>query len=199
MSTPSCDQVKQKALELGFHAVGIAAASEDSGAGVAALQDWLNRGYQAEMAWMTSPKRQDIRQVMPQVRSIICVALNYYTGHQRPDGKQYAKIARYGWGRDYHRVMTTRLKALSAWLVAQSAEPIEARHYADTGPVQEILGAAGGLRMGGQKQQPDYPPVRILGLSRGGADDASPRARLPPHRPLRHLQPLYHRLPNRSH
>ena len=34
------------------------------------LQQWLDQGYQANMAWMANPKRQDIRQVLPQVRSI---------------------------------------------------------------------------------------------------------------------------------
>ena len=63
------------------------------------LQQWLDQGYQANMAWMANPKRQDIRQVLPQVRSIICVALNYYTPHQRPQTGSYGKIARYGWGR----------------------------------------------------------------------------------------------------
>ncbi|MEO0408817.1 MAG: tRNA epoxyqueuosine(34) reductase QueG [Cyanobacteria bacterium P01_A01_bin.135] len=139
MSPPTREQIKQKALDLGFHAVGIAAVNEEAtDASAAALQDWLARGYQADMGWMSSPRRQHIRQVMPQVRSIICVALNYYTGHQRPEGKQYAKIARYGWGRDYHRVMTKRLKALSAWMADQDyPEPVQVRHYADTGPVQD--------------------------------------------------------------
>ncbi|MGF1515937.1 MAG: tRNA epoxyqueuosine(34) reductase QueG, partial [Elainellaceae cyanobacterium] len=130
------------ARELGVHSVGVASlAAADSDAGAAsraALTQWLARGYQADMAWMHNPKRRDPRQIMPEVRAIICVTLNYYTGHQRPEGPQYGKIARYGWGRDYHRVMTTRLKALSAWLAAQKGpEPIQVRHYADTGPVQD--------------------------------------------------------------
>lgn len=100
------------------------------------LQQWLLQGYQADMTWMANPKRQNIRRVMPEVRSIICVALNYYTPHQRPEGAEYGKIARYGWGRDYHRVMHKKLKQLSLWIQAQG-EDILARYYADTGPVQD--------------------------------------------------------------
>ena len=74
--------------------------------------------------------------MLPQVRSIICVALNYYTPHQRPQTGSYGKIARYGWGRDYHRVMHKKLKQLSLWLQAQG-DTITARYYADTGPVQD--------------------------------------------------------------
>ena len=138
----SANQVKQKALELGFHQVGIAAI-EGTESEVKRLQTWLNQGYQAQMAWMANPKRQDIRQVMPQVQSVICVALNYYTPHQRPDGKDYAKISRYGWGRDYHKVMHQKLKRFSTWLQEQADEvgEIEARYYADTGPIQDKVWA----------------------------------------------------------
>jgi epoxyqueuosine reductase len=132
--------IKRKAIALGFHRVGIAAipteisTAEQNVRG--SLQSWLSEGYQADMAWMNNPKRQDIRAVMPEAASMICVALNYYTDHQRPTGPDYAKIARYGWGRDYHRVLTKKLKQLLAWL--RSQEPtITARLYADTGPVQD--------------------------------------------------------------
>jgi len=134
-------QIKQKALELGFHKVGIAAAdAAPAPATATGLQQWLNQGYQADMDWMANPKRQDIRQVMPEVQSVISVALNYYTPHPRPEGEEYAKISRYGWGRDYHKVLTKKLKALVAWLEAQG-EGILARYYADTGPVQDKVWA----------------------------------------------------------
>ncbi len=132
-------QVKQKALELGFHKAGIATVSKDDRVETQRLQAWLQLGYQADMAWMTNPKRQDIRSVMPEVRSLICVALNYYTPHQRPSGSEYAKISRYGWGRDYHKVLHKKLKALTNWLQAQ--EGTQARYYADTGPMQDKVWA----------------------------------------------------------
>ena len=133
------EQIKQKALEVGFHKVGIAIVpihSDDEKVAVDSLQSWLSQDYQADMAWMANPKRQDLRLVMPEVRSLICVALNYYTGHDRPEGDHYAKISRYGWGRDYHRILHKKLKALSTWLEAQGND-IHARYYADTGPVQD--------------------------------------------------------------
>ncbi|WP_026732598.1 tRNA epoxyqueuosine(34) reductase QueG [Fischerella sp. PCC 9605] len=140
-SGTSSSKVKQKALELGFHKVGIAAVDGvDDDTEAQRLQAWIALGYHADMEWMTSPKRQDIRLVMPEVRSLICVALNYYTPHQRPEGKEYAKISRYAWGRDYHKVMHKKLKALSSWL-QELDEGIQARYYADTGPVQDKLWA----------------------------------------------------------
>lgn len=133
-------QVKEKALELGFHKVGIAAVDDGTFPETQRLQTWLALGYQADMEWMANPKRQDIRLVMPEVQSVICVALNYYTPAKRPEGKEYAKISRYGWGRDYHKVLHKKLKALANWLQARG-EGIQARYYADTGPVQDKVWA----------------------------------------------------------
>ncbi|PAX52003.1 tRNA epoxyqueuosine(34) reductase QueG [Brunnivagina elsteri] len=136
----SSNKVKEKALELGFHLVGIAEPDGMETQAVKKLQGWLTLGYQADMAWMANPKRQDIKLVMPSVRSLICVALNYYTTHQRPEGEEYGKISRYGWGRDYHKIMHKKLKALSIWLESLS-DGVKARYYADTGPVQDKVWA----------------------------------------------------------
>jgi epoxyqueuosine reductase len=138
MSEDLTHRIKQGAIAHGFHKVGIVRVTDfepDPG-----LQAWLDQGYQADMAWMQNPKRQEIQQVMPEVRSLICVALNYYTPQERPEGKEYAKISRYGWGRDYHKVLHKKLKAFSTWIEAQ-CEGIQARYYADTGPVQDKVWA----------------------------------------------------------
>jgi epoxyqueuosine reductase len=170
-------QILQTALELGFHKVGIAAVpdSQDS----SALQDWLAKGYQADMTWMESPKRRSVQQVMPEVRSIICVALNYYTNPDRPQGQQYAKISRYGWGRDYHRILHKKLKALTTWLSAQG-DGIQARYYADTGPVQDKVWAEqaglGWIAKNGNLITRDYGSWVFLGEVLTNLD-------LPPDRP----------------
>lgn len=132
-------QIKQKALDIGFHRVGIATLDPELPS-PQQLNDWLARGYHADMAWMENPKRGDIRQVMPEVKSIIAVALNYYHPEQRPPGAAYAKLSRYGWGRDYHKVLQKRLKALATWL-SQQGNDIQTRYYADTGPVQDKVWA----------------------------------------------------------
>jgi epoxyqueuosine reductase len=146
-------QIKQKALDLGFHKVGIVAIAPLADSGQAehpsdrGLARWLARGYQADMDWMDNPKRQAIEQILPGIKSVISLALNYYSPEQRPEQRpedsgeiRYGKIARYGWGRDYHRVFDKRLKALALWLKQQDAT-IGLRHYADTGPVQDKLWA----------------------------------------------------------
>ncbi|MGQ4647610.1 tRNA epoxyqueuosine(34) reductase QueG [Lyngbya aestuarii] len=163
----SSSQLKQKSRSLGFQKVGIATvnAAADSSA-VEHLQEWLALGYHAEMEWMKNPRRFDIRACMPEVESVICVALNYYTPHQRPDDSQYAKVSRYGWGRDYHKVMHKKLKALTNWL-QEFGEGVQARYYADTGPVQDKVWAQqagiGWIAKNGNVITPEYGSWVFLG------------------------------------
>lgn len=132
-------QVKQQALALGFHQVGIATIDPDRPplpAATSALQRWLDRGFGAQMDWMAAPKRFDARQFLPEARSVICVALNYYCPDQRPDSPEIGKIARYAWGRDYHRVLESRLKALAQWLSTLDPNAVS-RWAVDSAPVQD--------------------------------------------------------------
>ncbi|GBF78703.1 tRNA epoxyqueuosine(34) reductase QueG [Aphanothece sacrum] len=133
--------IKEKAIDLGFHQVGIADVNTSfNDEAVNHLETWLGLGYQANMDWMANGKRLDIHNCMPSVKSVICVALNYYTSPQHSNHKEDGKISRYGWGRDYHKVMTKKLKAFSQWLETQ-AENIETRYYVDTGPIQDKVWA----------------------------------------------------------
>lgn len=134
-------EIKVQAQAIGFHQVGIAAveAKQNQSAQTQAaqnLQSWLDLGYHADMEWMTSAKRADIKKLMPSARSVISLALNYYTPHQHSEDPEDGKISRYGWGRDYHKVMGKKLKALSMWLESQD-EDIITRHCVDTAPIQD--------------------------------------------------------------
>ena len=139
-STIDSFQIKQKALELGFHLVGITTVDNHQDKAVEHLKNWLKLGYQADMAWMASPKRQDIRAYMSEVESVISVGLNYYTSHQHSNQSGVGKISRYGWGRDYHKVLGKKLKALSNWLRSQD-ESVITRYSVDTAPIQDKVWA----------------------------------------------------------
>jgi epoxyqueuosine reductase len=133
------EQIKDKAIELGFHRVGIASA-DTSDEAVSRLQGWLASGYQAGMDWMANPKRQDIRACWREARSIVSVALNYYTPQEHSPDPDCGKISRYAWGRDYHKVLGKKLNAFSQWLTEQG-DQIQTRYYVDTGPVQDKVWA----------------------------------------------------------
>jgi epoxyqueuosine reductase len=113
------DTLKQQARQLGFAAVGIASAagSERLRLRTAALERWLAAGHQADMAWMADPRRRAVEALLPGVRSVVAVGLPYWVEAERAPGS--LKVARYGWGRDYHRVIDGRLRALGRWLDTQ--------------------------------------------------------------------------------
>jgi epoxyqueuosine reductase len=130
-------EVKDFARSIGIHQVGIASIDPQL-LEVAAerLQDWLESGYHAEMEWMNNPRRQNLDLIMPDARSVISIAINYYHPTPRPTDAQYGKISRYAWGRDYHKVLTTKLKLLTAWL-RHRCEDGNFRYYVDTGPISD--------------------------------------------------------------
>ena len=132
--------IKQQAISLGFHLVGIASVETPINEAGDRLKAWLSLGFQADMQWMSNPKRQDIKVYQPDAKSVISVALNYYTPHPHSQNPEDAKISRYAWGRDYHKVMGKKLKALTHWLQDQQSH-ITARYFVDTAPVQDKVWA----------------------------------------------------------
>ena len=73
-------RIKQKAVELGFHKIGIARAEALKSEGEHFFA-WLRRSFHGEMAWLEREprKRTDPRLIFPEAKSVISVALNYYT------------------------------------------------------------------------------------------------------------------------
>jgi epoxyqueuosine reductase len=128
------ERVKQQALAVGFHKVGIASVMDPPD--LQGLQTWLAQGMAADMAWMADPRRVNPDLVLPGVQSLVCVALNYYTPVNHSSDLAKGKISRYAWGRDYHRVLGRRLKQLHLWMQAEFS-PCQNRFYVDTGPIAE--------------------------------------------------------------
>jgi epoxyqueuosine reductase len=134
--------VKRKARDLGFDLVGIARAEPLEGEG-ARLAEWLGRGHHATMGWMerTAARRADPRLHLPSVRSIVCVAANYFTPHRHEGAPGTGKVSRYAWGDDYHDVVGDRLRDLKAWLEAE-VPGVEAKIAVDSSPVMDKAWAA---------------------------------------------------------
>ena len=111
--------LKQRARQEGFNPVGLARlpGSHRLQLRTAALQRWLDQKHQADMGWMAAPRRQDAAQLLDGVQSLLAVGLNYYVNQEVEPGR--LKVARYGWGRDYHRVVEQRLKRVGRWLSEQ--------------------------------------------------------------------------------
>jgi epoxyqueuosine reductase len=110
------DEIKAKAVEIGFDKVGIV-RSEPLTAEGKKLQGWLDRGYHGEMAWLARDpaKHADPELLFPGARSIVVCALNYYTDHKHATDPSAGKISRYAWGDDYHDVLREKLSLLLQW------------------------------------------------------------------------------------
>jgi epoxyqueuosine reductase len=111
------------------------------------LRRRIAAGHLAGMDWFTHDRvdvSEDIRNLHPTAQSILSVGLAYWSGSsEKPDdGVPRGRISRYAWGRDYHRVLKKRMKALHADLETTFGHPIEARFLVDTARVMERAVAA---------------------------------------------------------
>lgn len=131
------DRIRKKALDVGFHKVGIVPA-EALAAENAKLKEWLANGFHGEMMWMEREpeKRSDPRRLLPGARSVIVVALNYYTDHKHAGGSDTGKISRYAWGEDYHDVVREKLNELLDWIRSESPSVV-AKICVDTAPMMD--------------------------------------------------------------
>lgn len=145
----SSEQVKAEACALGFFACGIAKAGPVATDVAAGFTAWLSAGGHAGMDYMARnvDKRLDPRLLMPGVKSIVSVALNYAPARRMPDGE--LQFSAYALGRDYHDVVKSRLHALASRLGLTAY-----RAFCDTAPVLERYWAVqAGLGWVGRNRQ----------------------------------------------
>jgi epoxyqueuosine reductase len=131
------------AKELGFDLVGFASASLLQNE-TDHLNAWLSGNYHASMDYMARnfDKRKDVTNILPGAKSVISLAMNYYTSPRHlnqtdspADGK-FGKVSRYAWGKDYHLIIWEKLELLEEEL--KKIEPsFECLTYVDTGPVMD--------------------------------------------------------------
>ena len=133
--------VIDKAKQLNFDLVGFAKAEilDDE---LYKLQQWLDEGYQATMTYMERNfhKRKNIREILPNARSVISLAINYYSPENYSNEPDSGKISRYAWGKDYHLIIWQKLDELVMHLTDLDPK-FESFSYVDTGPVMDKVWA----------------------------------------------------------
>jgi epoxyqueuosine reductase len=129
------ERVKEEARRLGFSHAGVARVEPLLKEGER-LRAWLTRGFHAGMGWMgrREAERADVTKVLPGARSVVSVAINYYTPHRHSEGG--GKVSRYAWGDDYHEILLEKLEHLASWL-GEAVPGSRSLAYVDTGPVME--------------------------------------------------------------
>jgi epoxyqueuosine reductase len=152
--------VRRMALDAGFARAGVARAGPIVRA--SCLDSWLQAGFAGEMAYLARWRdlRVDPRRLLPGARSVIVVGYLGSAGEgacppaapaqpdrqSADDSRPRGRVARYAWGRDYHRVMRKMLRRFVAELHGLWREPFETRICVDTAPIMEReLAAAAGL------------------------------------------------------
>jgi epoxyqueuosine reductase len=133
------DRLKEKAHSLGFDLAGIAPAVTPPG--YERFTDWLAAGFAGEMHYL--PKYADAREhpeaVLPQVRSVVILAMNYAPPRvvaQESSTALTGRISLYAQGRDYHDVLRERLNQLLAWFQGEVPNS-RGRAVVDTAPLLE--------------------------------------------------------------
>lgn len=136
------EKIKLKSQELGFHKTGIVRAQalpEEENS----LRRWLAENYHGEMLWMEREpeKRARPELLFPGAKSIVVVALNYFTPHEHEENSLKGKVSRYAWGDDYHDVLKEKLRELLAFIKTENPAA-EGKICVDTAPIMDKVWAA---------------------------------------------------------
>jgi len=133
--------IRDWARELGFQQLGV--SDIDLERAESRLQDWLRAGYHGHMEYMSrhGTRRSRPQELVPGTTRIITVRMDYLPQAQEAaiellDDEQRAYVSRYALGRDYHKVLRGRLRALARRIEERVGE-FGYRVFVDSAPVLE--------------------------------------------------------------
>jgi epoxyqueuosine reductase len=127
-------KIKLWGIELGFSGVGFSEAADLP----ASLRDywlkWLEKNYHGEMKYLEKKleERFSPKYLMPEVKSIISVRLNYYLGKKYEN----SPIAQIKQAKDYHVVLNDLLEKLAGKIRNEVVE-FSYQIFVDRGPILE--------------------------------------------------------------
>lgn len=133
--------LRQWATELGF--ADLAFASAELEGAEQRLMEWLGGDYHGNMDYMAryGATRARPRELVPGTCSILTARLDYLPGGDDAwstlGQPEQAYLARYALGRDYHKMVRTRLQSL-AKRMAEQLGPFQFRAFSDSAPVMEV-------------------------------------------------------------
>lgn len=116
------EELRQRASEVGFTAVGVTRADLPSGYGHR-QKAWLDAGHHGEMEYMK--RTADMRAhgadaVLEGAQSVLVFAAPYFQHEPAAaDTSETGKIARYALGQDYHYLLREKLEPVQQWLAEQ--------------------------------------------------------------------------------
>lgn len=127
--------------ELGFAAIGF--SDIELAADEAHLLNWLDAGFHGEMEYMArhGTRRSRPAELQPGTLSVISARMDYAPEDLAGAGQvladpERAYVSRYALGRDYHKLIRSRLQKLAA-RIEDEVGPFGYRAFADSAPVLE--------------------------------------------------------------
>lgn len=129
--------LQQEATRLGFAFTGACAAVTPTG--YHQFLDWVDSGYAGEMSYLDERRSayEHPNSVLPEVKSILMLAMNYRSEERADAQPGTGKIARYAWGDgDYHDMIHARLKLLKKFALTLD-DKMNVRGVVDTAPLLE--------------------------------------------------------------
>jgi len=138
-------RIKALAREHGLTVAAVTGAEPFAGL-EQALRDHIRAGHADGMPWFDESRARvaaDPRQLHANARSILSVGIAYWDDRTPPsDGLPRGRIARYAWGRDYHKVLKRRMLALLGAVAELAGGSVEARALVDTARISDRAVAA---------------------------------------------------------
>jgi len=132
-------ELVELARRQGFLAAAVAAAETDEVARAITLER-VRSGNFSGLPWFHEARvviATDPRLSLPEARSVLLLSASYrHPAPPRHGGGPRGRIARYAWGRDYHRVLERRAKFLLHRLV-ERVPGSRSRLWIDHGPLAE--------------------------------------------------------------
>lgn len=130
-------EIRLAGEKLGFAAIGVARA--EVGQASERLRAWLAAGCHGEMDYMArhADLRADPAALQPGTLTVVSVAIDYLPHNNAADNPEQAAISRYAQGRDYHKVVRSRLQKM-ADAISALAGPFGYRVFSDSAPVMEV-------------------------------------------------------------
>ncbi|MBT9494843.1 MAG: tRNA epoxyqueuosine(34) reductase QueG [Paucibacter sp.] len=149
------EQLRGWALGLGFSQIGV--ADIDLSSAEPGLLAWLEAGFHGQMHYMQAHglKRARPAELVPGTLRVLTARMDYLPRNTASDWQaiewqgladpQRAQLSIYARGRDYHKVLRSRLQQLASKLAA-AVGPFGHRVFTDSAPVLEVeLAARSGL------------------------------------------------------
>ncbi len=133
--------IKAEAQNLGFSLAGITTPDKPDHYNL--FEKWIIAGHHGEMEYLVRPdtlvKRQNPRALMPECKTVICLAYPY------PNANNYlykgdvniGRVASYAWLPDYHITLPAKIDELMHKVVQSAEMPFAYKSFTDSAPILE--------------------------------------------------------------